>query len=555
MARGDAKIITQGDEVRSRLISGAKKVYDAVAATYGPLSGNVAIQRNWGDATVTHDGVSVAREVYLSDEVEDMGAGFLVQASKKTNDIAGDGTSACAILSFHIMHKANQRIAAGYNPMGLRRGIEKASRYIKDELDKLATPIKDEDLHRVAAVSSGDEEIGKLVADTVVRAKGVGLTVEDYNGLGVIQDIVDGLYFEKGWAEAYFVTDRATEECVLENVHILVTDKKLTTNTDIVAILEKIGTQTEHKKVLIIGNVTGQALQTCGLTHIRPESPLQICVVNPPVYGDQVLPFLEDVAALTGGQLVPASLPPQDFDIAMLGLAEKIIVGRDSTTILEGKGDQKTIGHRISDLMAQLKSDKYTAFQRERMELRLAKLQGKIGIIKVGGATDSEREELKARVVDAVHSTRAAREEGIVPGGAVTLAKLSIGGAVKDKDGKLGFDGGTSSSLMPKYESEGFQVVLEALVEPFKQLMANAGDDGGYRIKQIFSAPQGHGFNVKNMTDEPIDLMEAGIFDPLKVIKQVVENACSVAGLAITTSVAITIDREYQIQQKQLNQQ
>src|SRR3990167_4934297 len=539
MARGDAKIITQGDEVRSRLISGAKKVYDAVAATYGPLSGNVAIQRNWGDATVTHDGVSVAREVYLSDEVEDMGAGFLVQASKKTNDIAGDGTSACAILSFHIMHKANKRIAAGYNPMGLRRGIEKASRYIKDELDKLATPIKDEDLHRVAAVSSGDEEIGKLVADTVVRAKGVGLTVEDYNGLGVIQDIVDGLYFEKGWAEAYFVTDRATEECVLENVHILVTDKKLTTNTDIVAILEKIGTQTEHKKVLIIGNVTGQALQTCGLTHIRPESPLQICVVNPPVYGDQVLPFLEDVAALTGGQLVPASLPPQDFDIAMLGLAEKIIVGRDSTTILEGKGDQKTIGRRISDLMAQLKSDKYTAFQRERMELRLAKLQGKIGIIKVGGATDSEREELKARVVDAVHSTRAAREEGIVPGGAIALPQLTMNKIYEvpaDKD-----------------EQQGFEVVIDALYEPFNQLMVNAGVDPGMKLSQVLKGKPGYGFNVKDMTDEPIDLMAAGVFDPKKVISQVIENACSVSGLAITTSVAITIDRNYQIQQKALN--
>lgn len=533
MSRGEPKIILHGDDARAKILAGAKQVYDAVSVAYGPTSGNVAIQRNYGNQTITHDGVSIAKEVYLRDENEDVGAGLLVQASEKSNSISGDGTSATVILAYHIMRLANQRIAAGYNPMALRRGIDKAAIWIKDELDKLAVPVADEDLIKVAAISASDPEVGKLVADTVIKVGGVGITVEEYAGLGVIQELVEGLYFEKGWDLPHFVTDRTTEEAIHENVSILVTEKKLNQNQDIVPILEMIFT-TEQKCVLIVGNLGEQALQTCALTNMAGK--VKVCVVRPPVYGDQELPFLEDVAAMTGGKVIPPSLPSDKVTADYLGSAKKIIVSKENTTILEGQGIKEDIDARIANLKEQLKSDKYTPMQKERMEMRLAKLQGKIGIIKVGGATEAETKELKFRVDDAVCATRAAKEEGIVAGGGVTLAQLTAE---------------LAGPLSP--EDEGFAIVLEATSEPFKQLMENAGEEGGYRLRQVQAAKQGHGFNVKEMTDEPIDLINAGVLDPVKVIKSVVENACSVAGIAVTIPCIMTINREWQLEQVGLN--
>jgi len=539
MPRSDPKIIHSEEETRTKLLSGAKKVYDAVAATYGPTAGNVILQKSWGQAVVTKDGVTVAKDVYLKDELEDIGAGKLVEASEKSNDVTGDGTTATVLLGYHIMRLANQRIAAGFNPIGLRRGIDEAANWIKGQLDEVSIPIKDKDLHKVATISASDPAIGKLVASTILKVKGVGVTVEEYDGLGVIQDVVEGLYFEKGWTAPQFVTSRETEEAVLENTNILVVDKKLDTNQDIVPILEMVFKETEHKSLLIIGTVTNRALETAFLTHNMGK--VKVCVVSPPVYGDQVLPFLEDVAAMTGGKVIPKSMPPEKIKVQHLGFAKKVIVGKDSTTVFEGKQDREQVQTRIDALYKQLKSDRYSAFQKERMELRLSKLLGKIGMIKVGGATESERTELKFRVDDAIHATKAARQEGIVPGGAVTLPQIVRGKAI-DTSGD-------------KDEVEGMGIVLMALNEPFEQLMENSGLDPGYRLQQILKAKPGFGFDVKNPTDEPIDLMKAGIFDPTLVIKSVVENACSAAGLAITAKAALTIDREYQLQQRTLNQE
>lgn len=518
-----------------KLLKGAKKAYKAVATAYGPTSGNVLLQKTYGNAVSTHDGVTIIRDLASKDEVEDMGIGFLDEASRKSNDTSGDGTTATVLLGYHIMRLANQRIATGLNPIALRRGIDKAANFVKEELRKLAVPVQDKDLYKVAAISAGDEEIGKLVANTITKVKGVGITIEEHPGLGVIQDVIDGLYFETGWTAGQFVTHRETEEAVLENTHILITEKKLDTNQDIVPILEMVG-KTDEKSVLIIGYVGNKALETAILTHNMGG--IKVCVVRPPVYGDQELPFLEDVAAQTGGKVIPPSMPAGKVELEHLGFAKKVVVDRGSTTILEGKLDGELVQTRIDTLYRQLQDDKFTAFQKERMELRLAKLQGKIGIIKVGGATESERTELKFRVEDAVHATRAAREEGIVPGGAVTLARLS-----DDWD----------YSITNPDEKEGMIIVMDALVEPFKQLMENAGEDPGSRLQSILKAKPGYGYDVKNMSEEPIDLMKAGVFDPVKVIRSVVENACGASGLAITTKAAVTIDRAYQLEQKVLN--
>lgn len=537
MPRGEVKLIVKGDEARQKILKGARAVYDAVKETYGPVSGNVAVQKNYGSAVVTHDGVTVAREVFLEDETEDVGAGLIVQASEKSNQISGDGTSATVMLGYHILEKANKRVAAGVNPMALRRGIDKASVFVKELIDDIAVDVPDSKLAEVATISASDPEVGKLVADTVIRVGGVGITVEEYEGLGVIQDVVDGLYFEKGWSMPHFVTDRATEEAVHDNVSIVILERHAKQNQDIIPLIEMVYGSTEHKTMLIIGKVDGQALETCALTNQMGK--VKICVVSPPVYGDQELPFLEDVAVMTGGKVIPSSLPADKADKTFLGEAKKIIVTKSATTILDPQGSKEDVDVRIADLKEQLKSDKYSAFQKERMEMRLSKLQSRIGIIRVGGATETELKEMKFRVEDAVHATRAAKEEGIVPGGATTLARFSVFGAPSD--------------ITDPDEIEGFKVVLSALSEPFKQLMSNAGEDGGYRLSQVLKSDTGYGFNVKNMTENPILLIDDGVLDPAKVIKSVVENACSAAGVAITIPLVININRKWQLEQIALN--
>lgn len=534
MSRGDVKHILLGQEVRDKVLQGAAITYGVASAAYGPISGNVALEKSYGNVVISHDGITNVKEVILRDKVQDIGADLLKQASDRSADVSGDGSTATVLLGYHIMKKANQRIAAGYNPMGLRRGIDKASVWVKDEVTKLAKPVEDDKLAEVATISASDPELGKLVADTVIRVGGVGITIEEHDGLGVIQDVVEGLYFEKGWTMPHFVTDRETEEAIHEDVSIMVVEKRMSTAQDVVPLLKLIA-KTPNKTVLIIGNITNKALDTCALNNIAPESQIKVCVVSPPVYGDQVLPFLEDVAAMTGGKLIPSNLPNDKVTEEYLGLASKIIVQKANTTIIGGKANTELVQQRVDTLKKQLLDPKYTAFQRERMEKRLSKLQGKLGMIRVGGASEVSRKELKLRVDDAVCATRAAREEGVVSGGATTLARLSLENGV--------------DNLTDPAEQEGFRVVLESLPELFKQLIENAGDDPGYRLKQMLRSRGSYGFNVKQMTDEPIDLDEAGILDPAKVIKSIVENACDAAGIAITLNAAVTIDRDYQLEQ------
>jgi chaperonin GroEL len=533
--RGEPRIINTTN-AREKAIAGAKKMYDAVAAAYGPTSGNVALGKNVGSIVISHDGVTIARDVILKDQEEDIGADLLFQASQKSNDISGDGTTGSILLGYHVMKKANERIAAGYNPMALRRGIDRAAIEIKKKLDKLAVSVEDESLSEVATISAGSSEIGKLVSDTIIKVSGVGITIEEYEGLGVIQDVIEGFYFEKGWAKPHFVNDLQTEEAVHERIHVLAFEKRIKNNQDIVPIIEMIGKETDYKAVLMIGNISDKALGTCILTN--NAGGVKICVVNPPVYGDQMGPFLEDLTTVVGGKVVPDNLPADKVTKDYLGFAKKAIVARGTTTILEGGGLRSFREERIKTLEKQLKSDEFSSFQKEHMEKRLSKLQGKIGIIKVGGATEAERKEMKFRVEDAVHATRAAKEEGIAPGGGVTLAQLSSMDVPKDLDAE---------------EAEGFKAVLEALKEPFKQLMLNAGQDPGHLLQKVLEAKKGYGFNVKEPSKDPVELIPAGVIDPIRVLKSIVENSCSVAGIAITLSASLIIDRETQLEQVAFN--
>jgi chaperonin GroEL len=540
MSRGDPRI-TKVEGVLKAALAGAKEMYDVVSKVYGPTSFNVALQKSYGTHVLTHDGVAVAKDVILRDQNRGIGADQLYIASSKSNDIAGDGTTLTVLLGYHIMAKAYERHVAGYNPMGLRRGIDLAGRKLVAKLDKLAKEVPDDKLHEVAAISAADPEVGKLVSDTIIKAGTIGITIEEYDGLGVIQDVIEGVYFERGWALPHFVNNAMTEEAIHENMYVICLEKRVRANQDITPILQLVYKETDHKGVLVIGNVSDNALKSCALTNVAGG--VRVCVVNPPVYGNQMRGFLEDVAAMTGGKLVPEDMPADKVTKDYLGFAKKIVVDNSTTTIIKGKGDPEQVQIRIDTIHEQLKSDKFNAFEKERLEKRLTKLQGKIGIIRVGGATEGERQEMKFRVEDAVHATRAAKEEGIVPGGATTLARLSEEPLLSTAE----------LASLSKHEKEGVQVVLDSLKEPFRQLIVNAGDDPGYRLQQVLRAPAGYGFNVMDITKEPVNLIPEGVIDPVRVLKCAVENSCSVAGIVITLGASLTIDRDFQLEQVQLN--
>jgi chaperonin GroEL len=542
--RADPRIIrTEG--AFEEALEGARTMYSIVSKAYGPTSFNIALQKSYGSHTITHDGVSIARDIVLADQDHNIGSDLLYAASKKTEDIAGDGTTLTIVLGYHIMLKAKERIAAGFNPMKLRRGIDWAGRKLVDELDGLAKPVKTERLHEVATISAADPEVGKLVADTVIKTKGIGITVEDYEGVGVHQDIIEGMYFEQGWSDRWFITDQVLEEAVQDNMSVLCLEKRIRTNQELIPILEMIEANTEHKGVLIVGDITGKALDTCIATNNHPKGSLRICVVKPPAFGSQRAPFMQDIAVMTGGKLVPQDLPANKVSPDFLGFTKKMVVTSRTTTLIEPQGITEDVSRRIEELNEQLNSNKYNAAEKERMEKRMSKLQGRIGIIRVGGATEQIAQEMKGRVIDAVNAARGAHEEGIVPGGGITLARLSKG--VSKKKAQDEFD------LLGRHEQEGAKLVFEALQEPFKKLMSNAGEDPGSFIRDVLKSKPGYGYDVNNMTEEPIDLIAAGVVDPVRVIKSAVENACSVSAIVITLGGSTKIDRKWQLEQLQLN--
>jgi chaperonin GroEL len=515
-------------ETRAKLLSGARKVYEAVKSTYSPQSGNVAIELNYGNPVVSHDGVTVARSIALSDPVENMGARFLKEASEQTNRVAGDGTSATVILGYHLIEDGNKLLAAGYNPMAIRRGIEKAAIDIKKEIKDHAQSISEQDLVKVAAISAGDDALGALIADTLVKVgKTGGVNVEQYSGLNVEQDIVEGFFWSEGLESPYMINNVDLRRAEYDEVFVLVADKKLRDVTDVQRVLEIVFEQ-KSKNLLIVGDVSGFALNT--LVQNKLEGKVNSMSVKTPPIGAQRTEFLQDIAAQTGAQVITEGQDMAEIDYEQLGYADRVLSSQTYTTIYGGAGDQKDVAKRIKLIQKQL-DEATDAGLAEKLEDRLAKLTGKIGVIKVGGATETERKEKMLRVEDAVYATKAARAEGVVPGGASTL--LHIGGNK------------TLHKAEQTDEHVGYSMVYKALAQPFKQLMKNAGlDDVGYHVYAALKEGFGYGFNVKKMTDEPIDLEAAGILDPAKVLTQVVENACSTAGLVITTNAAVTFDKE-----------
>lgn len=525
----DPKTLHSEQETREKILNGARAAYDQARKVYGPTSGNVALEKSYGQAIISHDGVTVLREIKLPDPVENIGAELIIQASKKTNDTVGDATTGTSILAFNVFEKANKRLAAGYNPMALRRGIDKAAVWVKEQIDQVSVPVDDDEkLRQVAVISCGNEAEGRLVADTLIKVgKRGGVTIQEFPGVELEREIVEGFYFEKGWSDVRFVTHHETLEAKYEDACVLVIEKRLHNVADIIPLVNGVLTemiQSGQRKLLVIGDVTGSALAT--LIDNKLKGVLETVVTSAPVYGDQKVGFLQDVAALTGATFISDGSPLDTVTLEDLGTAAQVIVTQDSTSIIGGGGDQEQVQRRVDALLEQLAKET-SAFRKERMEMRLAKLSGKIGLIKVGGATEVEQRERKFRIEDAVAATKAAREEGIVPGGATTLLRISTLDSV-------------IATCTSADEMQGMAAVLEALQEPFRVLATNAGVDAGYILRKVLESPAGYGYDMKNPV-EPVDLMQAGIIDPTKAIKQTVENACSVAGMAITTSGAITI--------------
>ncbi len=516
------------DDAHKKLKQGVDVMANAVKTTLGPKGRNVALDKKFGSPTVTHDGVTVAREVELEDPFENMGAQLLKEAATKTNDIAGDGTTTSVVLAQAIVHEGLRNIAAGANPMLLKRGLEKGGAAVVEAIKAEAKEVKGKaEIAQIATISAADETIGQLIADVMdkVGREGV-ITVEESKGLQFETEFVEGMQIDRGYISAYFVTNADRMEAVIEDPYILITDKKISAITDILPVLEKLVQVT--KNLVIVGeDIDGEALATLVVNKLRGT--LNVLGVKAPGFGDRRKAMLEDIAILTGGQVITeeAGRKLDATTIQDLGRARRVTADKDETTFVEGKGDQDKILARVKQIKAQVE-ETTSDFDKEKLQERLAKLAGGVAIIKVGAATEVELKEKKHRVEDALSAARAGIEEGMVPGGEVTLLN-----AIKGLD-KVKAEGD---------ELTGVNILRRALEEPFRQLVANAGQDGsvmldGIRRKQFETKSNVWGYEV--IKNEVVDLTKAGVIDPAKVVRSAVENAVSIAAMILTTEALIT---------------
>ena len=524
-----AKKVFYDDDARRRVLGGAEILYNAVKTTMGPKGRNAIISKSYGSPTVTHDGVNVAKGVEL-DDVDDetlgykVGAELIKQAASKMNDVAGDGTTTVTILTYHILNEANKLIAAGHNPMLLRKGLEKAS---QDVLSKLGTMSENIGSNKnrvaeVATISAGDAEIGNLIAEVMeaVGKDGV-VTVEEGQGLAMESEVVEGFTMDRGYVSPYMVTDTARMEAVYEKPAILVTEQKISSVQDFLPMLEKLATAGKKDLVIIAEDVEGEALGTLVLNKLKGV--FNSVAIKAPAFGDRRKEILEDIAILTGGEVISEERGTtfENAEMTMIGTARKVIANKDETTIIEGAGSAAAIKARIAQINKQI--DAATSeYDKENLEKRRAALSGKVAVIKVGGATETEIEEKKFRVDDAVASVKSALEEGIVPGGGVTLIDLSKQISVELTDS----------------EAAGAGILKNALLEPFKQLMTNGGMNAEAKLEKVLEAKSGFGFDV-NSTDKPVDLKTKGIIDPTRVVKEAIQNAVSIAGTAMTMGALV----------------
>lgn len=527
-----AKKVFYDEDARARLLGGAQALYDAVRVTYGPKGRNVVIDKSYGGPTVTHDGVTVAEAVELPDNDDEtlgykVGAELIKQAAKNLNKAAGDGTTTVTVLTYSILKEANKLIAAGHNPMELRKGIEAAGRDVIAELDKLSESIegKTSKIAEVATISAGDEEIGKLIADVIEKVGKDGVvTVEASQGMELESEVVEGFTFDKGYVSQFFVTDAARQEAVYEKPAIVITDKKVSSVQEFLPLLEKLATAGKKDVVLIADEVEGEALSVLVLNKLKGV--FNTVAVKAPSFGDRRKEILQDIAVLTGATVISEdqALSFDNVGLEVIGSARKVIVGKDETTIIEGSGDASQIKDRINLIKSQADIAN-SSYDKEQLDKRAAALSGKVAVIKVGGATETEIDEKKYRVDDAVAATKAALADGIVPGGGVALVNIAV---------KIAADG--SDSL-----SAGRRILRDALKQPFLLITDNAGLNSNALLAQVETAKPGQGVDVNKPETGLVDVKKSGVIDPARVTKEAVQNAVSIASTAATMG-ALVVD-------------
>jgi chaperonin GroEL len=523
-----AKQVVHGEESRSAILRGINQLADAVKITLGPKGRNVVIDKKFGSPTITKDGVTVAKEIELKDALENMGAQMVREVASKTSDVAGDGTTTATVLAQAIFREGVKTVAAGANPMALKRGIDKAVERAIQEIQRMAKPVKGDAIAQVGTVSAnGDATIGTIIAKAMdqVGKDGV-ITVEESKTMETSLEVVEGMQFDRGYLSPYFVTDAERMEASLENALILIHEKKISSMKDLLPLLEQVAKL--GKPLLIIAeDVDGEALATLVVNKLRGT--LNVAAVKAPGFGDRRKAMLEDIATLTGGKVISEDLgiKLESVQLADLGKAKKITIDKDNTTIVEGGGKQADIEGRVKTIRAQIE-DTSSDYDREKLQERLAKLVGGVAVIKVGAATETEMKEKKARVEDAMHATRAAVEEGIVPGGGVALVRAA---KVLEKF-DVNKDGGDSD------EQIGVNIVRRALEEPLRQIVQNAGKEGAVVVERVRSDKNdSFGFNAQTEVFE--DLVKAGVIDPAKVTRTALQNAASIAGLMLTTEAMV----------------
>ena len=519
-----AKEILFDAKGREQILAGVNILADTVKVTLGPKGRNVVIEKSWGSPTVTKDGVTVAKEIELEDKFQNLGAQMVKEVASKTSDVAGDGTTTATVLAQAIFREGSKMVAAGHNPMDLKRGIDKAVFRIIEGLKKLSKPTKGhKDIAQVGTISAnGDEYIGKLIADAMEKVGKEGvITIEEAKSMDTTLDVVEGMQFDRGYLSPYFVTDSERMEVHLEDPYILIHEKRIGNMKDMLPLLEQIA-RSGKPLMIIAEEVEGEALATLVVNKLRGT--LHVCAVKAPGFGDRRKEMLKDIAILTGGQAVTEDLglKLENLTLKELGRAKSIKVDKDNTTIVDGAGKKAEIEGRVKQIRAQVE-DTTSDYDKEKLQERLAKLVGGVAVIKVGAATETEMKEKKARVEDALNATRAAVEEGIVPGGGVALVRC-----VKELD---------KVEEANDEERVGVNIVRRAIEEPCRQIAANAGKEGSIIVQRVKEGKGGFGYNAA--TDNFEDLLEAGVIDPTKVVRSALQNAASVASLLITTEALI----------------
>ncbi|WP_125705289.1 chaperonin GroEL [Lacticaseibacillus daqingensis] len=517
-----AKDIKFGEDARHAMLAGVDKLADTVKTTLGPKGRNVVLDKAYGSPEITNDGVTIAKSIELEDHYENMGAKLVAEVATKTNDIAGDGTTTATVLAQSIIREGMKNVTAGANPVGIRRGIEKATKAAVDELHAISHTVSGKkEIAQVASVSSADPEVGDLIADAMEKVGHDGvITIEESKGIQTELSVVEGMQFDRGYLSQYMVTDNDKMEADLDNPYILITDKKISNIQDILPLLQDIVQQ--GKALLIIADdVDGEALPTLVLNKIRGT--FNVVAVKAPGFGDRRKAQLEDIATLTGGTVITSDLglDLKDTKLEQLGQAGKVTITKDNTTIVEGAGDKAAIEERVATIKKQIE-DTTSDFDKEKLQERLAKLAGGVAVIKVGAATETELKERKYRIEDALNATRAAVEEGYVAGGGVALVNVQKAVAALTEEGD---------------EQTGINIVLRALEEPVRQIAENAGLEGSVIVERMKHEDTGFGYNAA--TDKWENMAEAGIIDPTKVTRSALQNAASVAALILTTEAVV----------------